>query len=87
MQAASSWLYIYPEGIHDLLLYTKEKFNNPVIYITENGNVTDEKTYLLFHIVFYRLALQMLCLHFHKSNLQGLMNLMMVKKHLKTTQE
>ncbi|XP_014491497.2 beta-glucosidase 12-like [Vigna radiata var. radiata] len=36
-QAASNWLYIYPRGIQDLLLYTKEKFNNPVIYITENG--------------------------------------------------
>ncbi|PON65504.1 Glycoside hydrolase [Parasponia andersonii] len=36
-QAASDWLYIYPKGIEDLLLYTREKFNNPVIYITENG--------------------------------------------------
>ncbi|XP_061356886.1 beta-glucosidase 12-like [Gastrolobium bilobum] len=36
-KAASDWLYIYPRGIQDLLLYTKEKFNNPVIYITENG--------------------------------------------------
>ncbi|XP_054795431.1 beta-glucosidase 13-like [Prosopis cineraria] len=35
--AASSWLYIYPEGLHELLVYTKEKLNNPVIYITENG--------------------------------------------------
>lgn len=37
LQAASDWLYIYPRGIQDLLLYTKEKFNNPAIYITENG--------------------------------------------------
>uniref|UniRef100_A0A2N9H0B6 Beta-glucosidase n=1 Tax=Fagus sylvatica TaxID=28930 RepID=A0A2N9H0B6_FAGSY len=36
-KAASDWLYIYPQGIQDLLLYTKNKFNNPVIYITENG--------------------------------------------------
>ncbi|GLT57776.1 hypothetical protein SLA2020_307250 [Shorea laevis] len=36
-QAASSWLYVYPRGIKDLLLYTKRKYNNPVIYITENG--------------------------------------------------
>ncbi|KAH7544833.1 hypothetical protein FEM48_Zijuj01G0028100 [Ziziphus jujuba var. spinosa] len=36
-KAASDWLYVYPQGIQDLLLYTKAKFNNPVIYITENG--------------------------------------------------
>ncbi|CAL9768055.1 unnamed protein product [Musa acuminata subsp. burmannicoides] len=43
-QAASSWLYVYPKGIRDLLLYTKSKYNNPVIYITENGidEVNDE---------------------------------------------
>jgi len=38
MQAASAWLSIYPKGIHDLLIYTKTKYNNPLIYITENGN-------------------------------------------------
>ncbi|KAL6187982.1 hypothetical protein ACLB2K_039377 [Fragaria x ananassa] len=36
-EAASDWLYVYPEGIRELLLYTKEKYNNPLIYITENG--------------------------------------------------
>ncbi|XP_031282531.1 beta-glucosidase 12-like [Pistacia vera] len=36
-KAASDWLYIYPQGIRDLLLYTKKKYNNPLIYITENG--------------------------------------------------
>ncbi|KAJ0083443.1 hypothetical protein Patl1_29843 [Pistacia atlantica] len=36
-KAASDWLYIYPRGIWDLLLYTKKKYNNPLIYITENG--------------------------------------------------
>ncbi|KAE9592701.1 hypothetical protein Lal_00028951 [Lupinus albus] len=36
-KAASDWLYIYPQGIQGLLQYTKEKFNNPIIYITENG--------------------------------------------------
>ncbi|XP_020969766.1 beta-glucosidase 12-like [Arachis ipaensis] len=35
--AASKWLYVYPKGIQQLLLYTKEKYNNPLIYITENG--------------------------------------------------
>ncbi|KAG6481117.1 hypothetical protein ZIOFF_057709 [Zingiber officinale] len=36
-KAASSWPYVYPKGLRDLLLYTKAKYNNPVIYITENA--------------------------------------------------
>ncbi|GLT60697.1 hypothetical protein SLA2020_334530 [Shorea laevis] len=36
-QAASDWLYVYPQGIYQVLLYTKYKFNDPAIYITENG--------------------------------------------------
>ncbi|XP_057452715.1 cyanogenic beta-glucosidase-like [Lotus japonicus] len=36
-RSASDWLYIYPRGIHELLLYIKKKYNNPLIYITENG--------------------------------------------------
>ncbi|XAR54324.1 Beta-primeverosidase [Bertholletia excelsa] len=29
--------YIYPRGFTELLVYTKKKYNNPTIYITENG--------------------------------------------------
>ncbi|XP_045799885.1 beta-glucosidase 13-like [Trifolium pratense] len=36
-RAASSWLYVYPKGIQDLLLYVKKMYNDPLIYITENG--------------------------------------------------
>ncbi|KAB1224247.1 Beta-glucosidase 12 [Morella rubra] len=36
-KAASDWLYVYPRGIHDLLLYIQKKYNSPLIYITENG--------------------------------------------------
>ncbi|WOH08778.1 hypothetical protein DCAR_0728226 [Daucus carota subsp. sativus] len=36
-KGASSWLYVYPMGIHDLLLYIKRNYSNPTIYITENG--------------------------------------------------
>lgn len=46
MQTSSIWMSVYPKGIHDLLLYTKTKYNNPLIYITENG-----KTPIVF--VFY----------------------------------
>lgn len=44
MQTSSIWMSIYPKGIHDLLLYTKTKYNNPLIYITENG-----KTPIIFY--------------------------------------
>ncbi|WOK94142.1 beta-glucosidase 12 [Canna indica] len=36
-KAASDWLFIYPPGLRELLLYAKAKYNNPVMYITENG--------------------------------------------------
>ncbi|KAE9600177.1 hypothetical protein Lal_00045799 [Lupinus albus] len=35
-KSASGWC-VYPKGIRELLLYTKNKYNNPLIYITENG--------------------------------------------------
>ncbi|KAI4333181.1 hypothetical protein L6164_018019 [Bauhinia variegata] len=44
-----NWVYSYPEGIQALLEYTKRKFNNPTIYITENGvdEVNDGKKSLV----------------------------------------
>ncbi|KNA25154.1 hypothetical protein SOVF_008800 [Spinacia oleracea] len=36
-KAGSDWLHVYPRGIRDLLLYLKRRYNNPLIYITENG--------------------------------------------------
>ncbi|CAD5326322.1 unnamed protein product [Arabidopsis thaliana] len=35
--AGSDWLLIYPKGIRDLLLHAKFRYNDPVLYITENG--------------------------------------------------
>ncbi|KAL2328846.1 hypothetical protein Fmac_022273 [Flemingia macrophylla] len=37
LRAASFWLYVYPKGLLDILSYTKNKYNNPLIYINENG--------------------------------------------------
>ncbi|GLT27689.1 hypothetical protein SLA2020_026690 [Shorea laevis] len=41
-----SWLYMYPRGIRDLLLYIKRRYNNPTIIITENGmgDLSDESS-------------------------------------------
>ncbi|KAK4777777.1 hypothetical protein SAY87_017964 [Trapa incisa] len=36
-QAASVWLYIYPKGIRDVVLYIKNTYGNFDLYITENG--------------------------------------------------
>ncbi|XP_059658668.1 beta-glucosidase 12-like [Cornus florida] len=36
-ETGSDWLFVYPSGIHDLLVYINGKYNSPVIYITENG--------------------------------------------------
>ncbi|PHT70826.1 Vicianin hydrolase [Capsicum annuum] len=34
---ALNWLFIYPRGIYDLMIYLKQKYKNPPIYVTENG--------------------------------------------------
>ncbi|NP_001087678.1 glucosidase, beta, acid 3 (gene/pseudogene) [Xenopus laevis] len=36
-QCAPEWLAVVPWGLRKLLKYIKKTFNNPVIYITENG--------------------------------------------------
>ncbi|PNT56093.1 hypothetical protein POPTR_001G227200v4 [Populus trichocarpa] len=32
-----NWLYVYPRGIQDVLLYIKYNYKNPPVFITENG--------------------------------------------------
>ncbi|XP_048140107.1 beta-glucosidase 17-like isoform X2 [Rhodamnia argentea] len=34
---AQDWLYIYPEGLREFALYVKTNYNDPTIYVTENG--------------------------------------------------
>ncbi|TVU07947.1 hypothetical protein EJB05_41325, partial [Eragrostis curvula] len=29
--------FVYPQGLRELLLYTKRRYNSPIIYVTENG--------------------------------------------------
>ncbi|KAF2293639.1 hypothetical protein GH714_003609 [Hevea brasiliensis] len=37
MMAYTPWFYIFRKGIRHLLNYTKDTYNDPVIYITKNG--------------------------------------------------
>ena len=36
-RAKSEWLYQVPQGLHDLLVWIKNRYNNPTVMITENG--------------------------------------------------
>jgi len=38
VQANSIWLYIFPQGLRELMNYIKNKYANPTVLITENGN-------------------------------------------------
>ncbi|KAK4491553.1 hypothetical protein RD792_002305 [Penstemon davidsonii] len=35
--SSKSWYYAYPKGLRQLLRYIKDKYNDPLIYVTENG--------------------------------------------------
>ncbi|CAG4967222.1 unnamed protein product [Parnassius apollo] len=59
-KSASSWLYQAPNSIHNALTHLKNKYNNPVIYITENGWSTSPDAGLVDddRIRYYRAALE-----------------------------
>ena len=37
LRGGSEWLYVVPWGLRRLLAWIKKTYNNPPIYITENG--------------------------------------------------
>jgi beta-glucosidase/6-phospho-beta-glucosidase/beta-galactosidase len=60
----SDFLYVVPEGLHKLLVWIKEKYDNPVVVIAENGYsddgqiVDDERiSYIKDHLAAVRSAI------------------------------
>ncbi|KAI4342865.1 hypothetical protein MLD38_027432 [Melastoma candidum] len=48
-KAASEWLFVVPWGIRRVLNYVSKKYNNPRIYVTENGMDDEEDDTLPLH--------------------------------------
>ncbi|CAK1594679.1 unnamed protein product [Parnassius mnemosyne] len=59
-KSASDWLNLAPNSVLNALTHLKEKYNNPVIYITENGWSTRHDAGLIDddRIRYYRAALE-----------------------------
>lgn len=38
LQGASAWLYVVPWGMQRIVHWIKTRYNNPPMYITENGD-------------------------------------------------
>ncbi len=39
-QTPSDWLFVVPSGMRKILGWIRERYNNPIIYITENGKIS-----------------------------------------------
>ncbi|CAG9807730.1 unnamed protein product [Chironomus riparius] len=37
IKGSTNWMYVVPEGLYDLLIWIREKYKNPKVFITENG--------------------------------------------------
>ncbi len=54
-RAASPWLKIVPWGLRKLLVWIKDTYNNPPVYITESGcSNTGETLHDAQRVNFYR---------------------------------
>ncbi|KAM7502648.1 hypothetical protein LguiB_001552 [Lonicera macranthoides] len=52
-QGGSKWLFVYPKGIYNLLMYIKNTYKSPQIYITENGlDEENDPNLSLWHCLF-----------------------------------
>ncbi|KAJ8709812.1 hypothetical protein PYW08_009816 [Mythimna loreyi] len=60
--SASAWLNLAPNSIYNALTHLKEKYNNPVFYITENGWSSDPNSGLIDddRITYYRASMESL---------------------------
>lgn len=63
-RAKSSWLYNVPQGLHDLLVWIKDNYENPSVMIAENGysddgqiEDTDRVNYIKDHLTALRQAM------------------------------
>lgn len=56
-QTDVSIFYVYPRGLRDVLVYTKQKYKNPTIYITECGerNIYWLNIWIFFNVIFHSL--------------------------------
>ncbi|KAK8919183.1 Beta-glucosidase 12 [Platanthera zijinensis] len=63
---AGSWINVYPRGLRELLLYTKERYNNPAIYITENGVLEVDNDLPLAEAIVDTHRTEYLTLHLHE---------------------
>ncbi|GLT87930.1 hypothetical protein SLE2022_059810 [Rubroshorea leprosula] len=50
-KAASEWLYVVPWGIRKVLNYIAQTYNNPTIFVTENGMDDEDDSSLTLHEV------------------------------------
>ncbi|KAJ4836814.1 Beta-glucosidase 42 [Turnera subulata] len=56
-RAASEWLYVCPWGLRKALVYISQRYNNPPLYVTENG-MDDEDTGSLHEMLDDKLRVQ-----------------------------